>query len=96
MPTYTVNWAAFNEVLEQLTVLQNEVNTLNAGFAQGNSSALTEWDSEAREAFEVRRQAWNDATKNMELLAGQAQTAAAKCREEYQHAVQYGTQLWGG
>ncbi|GGS62873.1 hypothetical protein AB0E75_22445 [Streptomyces griseoviridis] len=94
MPTYTVNWAAFNEVLDQLSVLQKEINTLNAQYSSGNSSALQEWTSEARDAFHASELQWTTAASSMEQQAALVQQTADKCRDEYQHAVQYGTQLW--
>ncbi|MFF8880689.1 hypothetical protein [Streptomyces flaveolus] len=94
MATYTVNWAALNEVLEQLTVVQNEINTMNSEFNTQNTSALNEWQSSVKEAFDAHKTEWNRATANMESLAKQAQTAAEQCREEYQNAVRYGMQLW--
>ncbi|MFD9391141.1 hypothetical protein ACFWBB_10530 [Streptomyces sp. NPDC060000] len=95
MPTYTINWAAFNEVLEQLTTVQNEISTLNQEFASGNTSALSEWQSSVKELFDAHKTEWNTATAEMERLAKDAQIAAAQCREEYAGAVKYGTQLWG-
>lgn len=94
MATYTINWAAFNEVLGQLTVLQQEIDELNLGFNSGNTSALQEWTSEAKDAFEVRKLEWSNAATAMQGQAKMVQVAAAECREEYQHAAQYGTALW--
>jgi uncharacterized protein YukE len=93
---YMVNWAAFNEVLEQLTNVQNEIDELNREFNSGNTTALSEWESDVKELFDAHKKEWNQAASAMQELAKAAQAAAAQCREEYAAAHNYGTQLWGG
>ncbi|MFF7361480.1 hypothetical protein [Streptomyces sp. NPDC008125] len=94
MSTYMINWAAVNEVLDQLTTVQTEIETLNEQFASGNTAALAGWDSSVKELFDANKAQWNQATANMGALAQQAQSAAASCRDDYVSAVNYGTQLW--
>ncbi|MFJ3671192.1 hypothetical protein ACIPSE_32505 [Streptomyces sp. NPDC090106] len=94
MPTYVIDWQAFNEVIEQLGILQQEIDSLNTEFTSGNSSALSEWTSEAKDAFETRRVDWTNAATAMHGQAAAVQKAADDCREEYQAARAYGVRLW--
>ncbi|MGW2282953.1 hypothetical protein [Streptomyces sp. NPDC001770] len=94
MPTYMISWGAVNEVLDQLTTVQAEIDSLNEQFAAGGTAALSGWDSSVKELFDANKAQWNQATVNMRALAAQAQRAAASCREDYVSAVDRGTQLW--
>ncbi|WP_320779628.1 hypothetical protein [Streptomyces sp. CRN 30] len=94
MPTYTVNYGAFNEVIEQLQVLQTEIDTLNEHYSSGNADALAEWNNQAKELWEARKTEWVTAANAMKEQAKAVQVAADNCRQEYQSTSLAVAGLW--
>ncbi|MGW1468181.1 hypothetical protein ACWCPT_27995 [Streptomyces sp. NPDC002308] len=96
MPTHMISWGAVNEVLDQLTTVQTEIDSLNARFTEGDTAALGGWDGSVKELFDANKAQWNQATVNMRTLAAQARQAAASCRDDYVSAVNRSARLWSG
>ncbi|MGW1161205.1 hypothetical protein ACWD5Q_35155 [Streptomyces sp. NPDC002513] len=93
---YAVDWGAFNEVLEQLSAVQHEINALDQQFAGGNTSALSGRLSDVEDLFNQHEVNWNQTVTEMQAQAAAVQKAADRCREEYLQACNYGVRIWGG
>jgi WXG100 family type VII secretion target len=94
MTTYTVNMSNVSEVVEQMSSIAAQINTLVQDLDSSTQSSLAEWTSSARDVFNQCKAKWDAAAADMSVQAQNASASLGSINENYALAEKQGSQLW--
>jgi uncharacterized protein YukE len=96
MPTYTVNSSQVQNFLlvagEISAKIKSELDAL-AGDLRGD---LSEWTSDARAAYDIRKQTWDNAAGRLPVTLQNARNSMENISTGYTRADNEGVQLFSG
>lgn len=95
MATYTVNMSNVQEVASQMGVLATHIQNMLADLDDGTKQSLSEWTSDAREAYNLAKAQWDQAAADMARQATKAQGTLSEINNSYANAETQGLGLWG-
>ena len=87
--------------LEQMAFVEGEMQSITAkvqstlsDLDDASKQHLAEWNSDARDAYNLAKAKWDAAATEMAAQLGKATSAVANIGEYYTSGEKYGTSLW--
>lgn len=94
--TYTFNFGASQQAKDTMqkitTSLQNGLHELENTVR----TSLTEWDDDARDAYTIAQQQWDQRAQHMPTNLQTAIKGLDEIEQRYLQTINRGTQQWGG
>ena len=94
MPTYTVQMQSVANVVEEMTQVAQQIQTLVDNLDSETQSSLADWTSAARDVYNQARAKWDNAARDMGTQAGNASAILNEINNSYQSAENRGVSMW--
>jgi uncharacterized protein YukE len=96
MPTYTVNSSQVQNFLLAAGEISMKIKQELDGLAADLHGDLNEWTSEARAAYDIRKQTWDNAAGRLPVTLQNARNSMENISAGYTRADNEGVQLFSG
>ncbi|MEU8718385.1 WXG100 family type VII secretion target [Streptomyces sp. NPDC048663] len=94
MATYEVSFSQMEFVAGEMQTITKNLRQMISNLDDSSKQRLAEWDSDARQTYNIAKAKWDRAAEAMEQQAAVATSSLGTITEHYMHGEKYGVNLW--
>ncbi|MGW4995620.1 WXG100 family type VII secretion target [Streptomyces mirabilis] len=95
MATYTYVDGEMAQVAEEMMAIANQIKATHDDLTSNSVYALSEWSTDARDAYNAVKVPWDNAVNDMVQKAADAAAHLTDIHAEYTGATRQASSFWG-